>query len=232
MTILDFLSEVPLFEGLSETDLNIVAQRVRQRRYKDGDTIFHRNDPGVALYVIVSGKVKIHSETNDGTDCIIAILNEGEFFGELAVIDGEERSADATTLEPTELLMLTRDDLHDIIQRYPRISLHLLVTLAGRLRRTTEAYLAYSTLDVNGRLALQLLRLSEQHGVVTSAGVRIDLRLTQTDLGALVGASRESVNKVLGYFRRQNFVTIDERNQITIQNQKALRKLCEMTPFA
>jgi CRP/FNR family transcriptional regulator, cyclic AMP receptor protein len=222
------LAEIPLFEDLSPADLDIVAQRTRQRRYKEGDTIFHRNDPGVALYVIITGKVKIHNETADGADCIIAILSEGDFFGEMAVIDGEERSADATTLEPTELLMLTRDDLHDILQRYPRISLRLLATLAGRLRRTNEAYQAYSTLDVNGRLALQLLRLSEQHGIVTTSGVRIDLRLTQTDLGALVGASRESVNKVMGFFRRQGYVSIDDKNQITVQNQKALGRLCEM----
>jgi CRP-like cAMP-binding protein len=125
--------------------------------------------------------------------------------------------------------MLTKDDLHDIIQRYPRISLHLLITLAGRLRRTTDAYLAYSTLDVNGRLAMQLLRLSEQHGVRNSEGERIDLRLTQTDLGALVGASRESVNKVMGYFRRQGYISVDDRNQITVRNRQALQRLCEMS---
>jgi CRP/FNR family cyclic AMP-dependent transcriptional regulator len=228
MPIKELLADVPLFEDLNDAELAIVAQRVRQRRYKEDDTIFHRNDPGVALYVIVTGKVKIHNEAPDGTDCIIAILSEGEFFGELAIIDGEERSADATTLEPTELLMLTKDDLHDVIHRYPRISLRLLSTLAGRIRRTTEAYLASSALDVNGRLALQLLRLSEQHGIVTTAGIRIDLHLTQTDLGALVGASRESVNKVMGYFRRQGFVTVDDRNYITVHNQPALSRLCEI----
>ena len=147
------------------------------------------------------------------------------------MIDGEERSADATTMEPTELLMLTRDDLHDILQRYPRISLRLLTTLAGRLRRTTEAYLAYSALDVNGRLAMQFLRLSEQHGLVTANGIRIDLRLAQTDLGALVGASRESVNKVMGFFRRQGYVAVDDKNQIVVRNEAALKKLCEITPL-
>lgn len=228
MATKELLAEIPLFEDLADSELAIVAQKVRQRRYKEGDTIFHRHDPGVALYLIISGKVKIHNETPDGSDCIIAILTEGDFFGDLAVIDGEERSADATTVEPTELLMLTRDDLHDILERYPRISLRLLITLAGRLRRTTDIYLAYSTLDVNGRLAMQLLKLAEQHGIVTPSGIRIDLRLTQTDLGSLVGASRESVNKVLGYFRRQGWVVIDERNQLVVKNQEALQKVCEL----
>ncbi|MCC2671183.1 MAG: Crp/Fnr family transcriptional regulator [Armatimonadetes bacterium] len=225
MGIKELLAEVPLFEELGDAELSILAQRVRQRRYKEGDTIFHKHDPGIALYVIVSGKVKIHNETPEGADAIIAILDIGEFFGELAVIDGQERSADATTLAPSELLMLTRDDLHDILQRYPKIGLCLLATLAGRLRRTTEDYLAYSTLDINGRLAMQLLRLAEQHGIVTGAGIRIDLRLTQTDLGSLVGASRESVNKVMGYFRRQGWVALDEKNQILVKDQAALTRL-------
>ena len=225
MGIKELLAEVPLFEELGDAELSILAQRVRQRRYKEGDTIFHKHDPGIALYVIVSGKVKIHNETPEGADAIIAILDTGEFFGELAVIDGHERSADATTLAPSELLMLTRDDLHDILQRYPKIGLCLLATLAGRLRRTTEDYLAYSTLDINGRLAMQLLRLAEQHGIVTGAGIRIDLRLTQTDLGSLVGASRESVNKVMGYFRRQGWVAVDEKNQILVKDQTALTRI-------
>jgi CRP-like cAMP-binding protein len=226
MAIKVLLSEVPLFEELSDAELTILAQRVRQRRYKEGDTIFHRHDPGIALYVIVSGKVKIHNETPDGSDCIIAILDAGEFIGELAVIDGQERSADATTLAPTELLMLTRDDLHDILQRYPRIGLCLLTTLTGRLRRTTDDYLAFSTLDINGRLAMQLLRLADQHGIVTGTGVRIDLKLTQTDLGSLVGASRESVNKVIGYFKLQGWISVDEKSQITVKDRASLNRLC------
>lgn len=229
MAIKDLLAEIPLFEELSESELEIVGQRVRERRYKENDTIFHRHDPGIALYIISSGKVKIHTDTADGGECIIAILNEGEFFGELAVIDGDERSANATTMEPSDLLMLTRDDLHGILERYPRISLRLLSTLSGRLRRTTEAYLAYSSLDVNGRLALQLIRLAEQHGIMTGNGIRIDLHLTQTDLGSLVGASRESINKVLGNFRRQGFVSLDERGQITIHKQEALQRLCDLS---
>jgi CRP/FNR family cyclic AMP-dependent transcriptional regulator len=229
MAIQSLLADVPLFGDLAAADLDVVAQRVRRRRYREGETIFHRNEPGVALYIIVTGKIKIHNETPDGTDRILAIFTEGEFFGELAVIDGEERSADASTLEPTELLMLTKEDLHDIIRRHPQISLHLLITIAGRLRRTTEQYQAYSTLDVNGRLAMQLLRLSEQHGTVTTSGIRIGVRLTQSDLGALVGASRESVNKVMGFFRRQGYVSVDDKNQITIHNQSALSRLCSMS---
>lgn len=227
MALIPPLAEIPLLTGLNETELSVIAERVRQRRYREGDTIFHRDDPGVALYIILSGRIKIHNETPDGSDMIIAVLQPGDFFGELAVIDGDERSADATTLEPSELLMLTREDMHDIIQRNPKIGLNLLITLAGRIRRTTESLQAVSTLDVNGRVAKQLLVLSEQCGIVTPNGVRIGLRLTQSDIAALVGASRESVNKVLGYFRRRGWVEADERYHITILNRAELEKRCE-----
>jgi CRP/FNR family cyclic AMP-dependent transcriptional regulator len=227
MAIIRSLAEIPLFAGLNEQELSVVSERVRQRRYKEGDTIFHRDDPGVALYVILSGKVKIHNETPDGGDLMIAVLTPGDFFGELAVIDGEERSADATTLEPTELLMLTKQDMHDIIQRHPKIGLNLLVTLSGRLRRTTDSLRALSTLDVNGRVAKQLLSLSDQHGIPTPTGVKIALRLTQSDLASLVGSSRESVNKALSYYRKRGWVESDDRFFITIRNREELARRCE-----
>lgn len=221
------LAEIPLFAGLSESELAVVAERVRQRRYREGDTIFHRDDPGVALYIILSGRIKIHNETGEGADMIIAVLQPGDFFGELAVLDGDERSADATTVEPSELLMLTREDMHDIIQRHPKIGINLLMTVAGRLRRTTSALQAVSTLDVNGRVAKQLLVLSEQCGIVTTRGVEIAMRLTQSDIAALVGASRESVNKVLGFFRRRGWVDFDERHRLIILNRDELERRCE-----
>jgi CRP/FNR family transcriptional regulator len=227
MALIRSLAEIPLFAGLSEQELAVVSERVRQRRYKEGDTIFHRDDPGVALYVILTGKIKIHNETPDGTDLMIAVLTAGDFFGELAVIDGDERSADASTLEPTELLMLTREDMHDIIQRHPKIGLNLLITMAGRLRRTTDALRALSTLDVNGRIAKQLLTLSDQHGIQTPRGVRIGLRLTQSDLAALVGSSRESVNKTLSHYRRKGWVDCDDRYSITILDRAELARRCD-----
>jgi len=227
MTLVETLSEVPLFAGLTSQDLELVSQRVRQRRYRQGDTIFRRDDPGVALYIILSGKIKIHNDTADGGEIIITLLSAGDFFGELACIDGDERSADATTLELTELLMLTREDMHDIIQRHPRLGLNLLVTVAGRLRRTTEALQALSTLDVNGRVAQQLLTLAEQHGTETDEGTRIDVRLTQSDLAALVGASRESVNKVLGYYRRRKWVAVGDDHRLTVLDADQLQRRCE-----
>src|SRR5438876_4198437 len=137
MAITDTLGAIPLFAGLRPPELEALAQRVRQRRYKENEAIFHRDDPGAALYVILSGRVKIHNEGADGTDIIITVFKSGDFFGEISLLDGSERSADATTMEPTELLMLTRGDLEEVIERHPRIAINMLASLATRLRNST-----------------------------------------------------------------------------------------------
>jgi CRP-like cAMP-binding protein len=216
MAILDSLADVPLFSGLQHADLELIAQRVRQRRYRGGEVIFHKDDPGIAFYMILSGRVKVHTETADGTEVMLAVLSSGEFVGELSLLDGEPRSADVSTLEPTEVLVLTRDDLVECIHQAPRIAINLLATLAGRLRRTNETVQALSSLDVHARVAKQLLLLSQQHGVSTPQGTQIGIRLTQSDLAGLVGASRESVNKVLGFFRRRAWIALDDQHRITV----------------
>jgi len=99
MAITDTLAAISLFAGLREPELEALAQRMRQRRYREGEAIFHRDDPGTAMYVILKGRVKIHNEGTDGTDIIITVIKDGEFFGELSCLDGSERSADATTME-------------------------------------------------------------------------------------------------------------------------------------
>src|SRR5260370_30002486 len=132
MAITDTLKAIPLFAGLRQPELEALAERMRQRRYREGEAIFHRDDPGTAMYVILKGRIKIHTEEADGTDVFITQFASGEFFGELSLLDGSDRSADATTMEPTETLMLTRGELETAIDRYPRIALNMLASLARR----------------------------------------------------------------------------------------------------
>lgn len=227
MAVSNTLGEIMLFSGLSEAELNVIAQRVRQRRYRENEIIFHRDDPGVALYIIVSGKVKVHNETVEGGDVIHAVFSSGEFFGELSLLDGAERSADVSTIEATEVLVLTRDDLLDCIKQHPQIGINILSVLARRIRNLNEAVKALSSLDVNGRLAMQLLSLARDHGIRETEGVKIGVRLTQTDMAGLTGASRESINKALGRLRRRGYLTVDDQHHITLLKPEELAKLCE-----
>jgi CRP-like cAMP-binding protein len=228
MAITETLGAIPLFAGLRQPELEVLAQRVRQRRYREGEAIFHRDDPGAALYVILNGRVKIHNEGPDGSDVLITVISAGEFFGELSLLDGSERSADATTLEPTEMLMLTRAELEQAIERHPRIALNMLASLATRVRQSTSSIETLSSLDVQGRVARKLLDLSEKHGEPVPTGLRINVRLTQSELAGLVGASRESVNKVIGYYRRRGYLDYDtDKQRLILIKPEELRKRCE-----
>jgi CRP/FNR family cyclic AMP-dependent transcriptional regulator len=228
MAITDTLASNPLFAGLRAPELEALAQKVRHRRFREGEAIFHRDDPGAALYIILNGRVKIHNEGADGSDIIITVFKSGEFFGELSLLDGSERSADATTIEPTELLMLTRRDLEQSIERHPRIAINMLASLASRIRANTSSIETLSALDVRGRVAQKLLDLAEKHGEAAGGGTRINVKLTQSELASLVGASRESVNKVLGQYRRRGCLTYDEDKQhLILLKPTELRKHCE-----
>lgn len=221
------LASIPLFSGLTEEQLAPLAAHLRRRTFQERDTIVRRGDPGDALYIVNSGKVKVvYSDEEDET--IIAVLRSGDFFGELSVLDGEARSADVIALETTEVLVLSGEDLNRSIAEVPGMAQSVLREIAGRLRRSTEWIRALSSQDVYGRIAQQLLNLSSSHGVdAPGGGRRILLRLTQNDLAGIVGASRESVNKAIGYFKQKNWITVDTTYHITVHNREALEKRCQ-----
>src|SRR6266849_2300435 len=228
MAITDTLGAIPLFAGLRQPELEALAQRMRQRRYREGEAIVHRDDPGSAMYVILKGRVKIHNEGADGTDIIITVLKSGDFFGELSLLDGSERSADATTMELREMLMLTRTELEAAIERHPRIAMNMLASLARRIRSSTDSITNLAALDVRGRLARELLDLADHHGEKVADGTRINVKLTQSELAAKVAASRESVNKVISQYRRRGYLDYDEDKQhLILRKPSELRKHCE-----
>jgi CRP-like cAMP-binding protein len=217
------LASVPLFIGLDEEQLEYVARHLKRRTYAEHDVIVRLHDPGDALFILVSGKVKVVSG-GEGDETIIAVFRAGDFFGELSILDHEGRSADVVALEATEVLILASDDFYKCVNEVPAIAVALLKELAGRLRRATSWIRSLSSQDVQGRIAQQLLLLAEKHGTpMEGGGIRIGLRLTQNDLASIVGASRESVNKVLGIFKGKGYVTVDSSYHFTVYNRKALQ---------
>lgn len=223
MPLVNALAEVPLFSGLTEEQLNALARYVRHRSFEERDVIVRRDSPGDALYILSSGKVKVTCPTDEG-ETIITVFSAGDFFGEFSVLDGAERSADVVALEKTEVLVLSTEDVHAIINAYPSIAIALLRELAGRLRRSTEWIRSLSSQDVYGRIAAQLLHLSRVHGVDVGDGRLIRLRLTQNDLASIVGASRESVNKAMGYFKSKGHISVDSSHHITVHDRDALER--------
>ncbi|MFI5271654.1 MAG: Crp/Fnr family transcriptional regulator [Ktedonobacterales bacterium] len=217
------LGQVGLFAGLDAEGLRELAIAIRRRVFRAGEVIFHRDDPGQVLYVIRSGRVKIFLTTPDGQEIVLALLGPSDYFGELALLDGQPRSASAIASEATDTFALQRSDFIRAVERHPRIAIQVMNVLARRLRQTDAMVEDLLFLDVHGRVAKKLLELASTNGVATPEGIRIEMRLTQGELAAMVGASRESVNKVMGYFTDKRFLSTD-KYRVTILRLADLRR--------
>lgn len=227
MSLNQALAAIPLFSELPDEQLTLVAGYLKRRSFGERDIIVKRDSPGDALFIIVAGKAKV-SYVEEDDETIIAVLSAGDFFGELSIIDGAGRSADVTAVEQTEVLILSSADFRQCLETMPGIAFSLLKEIAGRLRRSTTWIRVLSSQDVYGRIAQQLLSLSDTHGTdLPDGGRRINLRLTQNDLAGIVGASRESVNKAMGYFKQKNYIAVDTTYHITVYNRDALQKRCQ-----
>ncbi len=224
LPVIDALARVPLFVGLPHEALEALGRQVRTRRTARGETIFHQGDPGDALYIVASGRVKIvlHGDLRDAA--IVATLRRGDFFGELALLDGAERSATAISIDAAELLVLPRERFLELVAEFPPIRDALLMALAHELRRITDHVAELHFLDITGRLAARLARLVDEQGMLADDGsLRLDGPLTQGDLAAMVGCTRQSVNKVLGEFASDGLIRL-ERDTIVVRDLPGLRQ--------
>lgn len=220
---ISYLKQVTLFAGLNEEALRELTGAIKRRTFRSSEVIFHRDDPGQVLYVIKEGKVKICLISPDGQEISLVVFGKGECFGELALLDGLPRSADAIAVEKVECYTLQRSDFHNTIMKNPRIAIQVLEVISKRLRNTNEQVEDLIFLDVYGRVAKKLVELSEAHGVRVEDGIRIEVRMTQQELASMVGASRESVNKVMGYFTDKQYISTD-KHRITLHRINDLKR--------
>jgi CRP/FNR family cyclic AMP-dependent transcriptional regulator len=227
----DFLQRVPLFADLPAETLESLAGRLRRRRLPPNMPVVYKGDPSGAMYLIASGRVKVHQATAGGDEIILNVLASGDFFGEMSLIDGQPRSADISTLEATDLLLLEGDALRDTIHEQPLVAWTLLRLLSQRLRDQNERMEALMTRDVAGRVADCLLRLAKTQGTPLPGGksICVDARLTQSDIAALVGATRERVSRALSAFRASGLISWDkDTSRWIICKPDALAKRAQM----
>jgi CRP/FNR family cyclic AMP-dependent transcriptional regulator len=202
------LGRCVLFERLGEDALAACVERLRVRRFRRDQTVFHQGDPGDALFIIASGSVKVVLPSPDaGEPAILATLGPGDFFGELAMLDGEPHSATVITLEPTETLALGRTDFERLFEGEPHLWRALVGSLARELRRLTGHVEAMHFLDLRERLAMQLGGLTGS--VAEDGSLRLDRRYTQSELAGMVGGSRESVNRLLAELVARGLIRFD-----------------------
>lgn len=215
-----------LFGVLSDQELDQLLAHAHIVTYPAGAVIFERHDAGHSLMLVLRGLVKISNFSAEGREAVHALMDPGAIFGEMALLDGKDRSATATALMPTELLTLLRRDFVPFLERNPRVAVRLIEVLCARLRRTTGTVEDSAFLGMAPRIARALLRLAEHHSRMEGHAVHIDLKLSQRELGGLVGLARENVNRQLRAWHHEGLIRMDH-GHIVIDDMEALRAIAE-----
>ena len=222
------LSQVALFEGLADDELQNLNELLRTRNFAQGANIITVAQPGEVVYILLDGTVKIYVDQMDGSEVILAFLGPGDTVGEMSLVDSVGRSANVVTLERCSCLVMDQKAFNQSLKTINKLSYNLVSLMSRRLRLANEQIQALSTLDVRGRVARQILAFARQYGRADAAdGIRIPLRLTQTDVAALVGASRERVNQVIVEFKESGYITVDASHHVTVHDLQALVNSCQ-----
>ena len=216
-----------LFRGLPEAALLRVAALATRRSYDKGEIIFAQGDDGDALYGVASGRVRISASGAAGQEVFLNIMEPGDTFGEIAVMDGLPRTASATALDQTTLIVIKRRDFLRLLEREPRLAIHLLKLMCERVRWTSELVEESAFLTGPARLAKRLLILASLHGRSVEVG-KLELRISQAELARFLGITRQIVNQHLSDWRRHGWVELG-RSRIVIRNAEALRQVAAET---
>jgi CRP/FNR family transcriptional regulator, cyclic AMP receptor protein len=222
-------SSIWLFRDLPQPAVDLLVRHMRSVTYRPDQVIFRKGDPGTSMLLVVDGRVKVCSTSWDGREILFNLIDAGDVFGEIALLDGRERTADAISMERTTLQVLDRRDLLPVIRKNPEIGIRLLSILCQRLRRTSEQVEDLVFLEHRARLAKLLLWLATRYGEPSSDGIAIALKLSQRELGTLVGVRREAMNRQLAEWRAAGLLAV-RRGVITISDIAAFEAMVQGLP--
>lgn len=222
----DILKKISLFSSLDSSAIDKLSQSVRPVSLKQGETLFMKGDEGDCMYIVRRGTIKIVLPSVAGEEIIVALLKENDFFGVMAMLDGESRSADAVAVTTAEAFVLGRNDFLSILQADINALKTILFDLSQMIRKTDDFLGDVCFSPISTRLAKKLLELVETSGHIEGDTAYIDIALTQKELGDLVGATRESVNKALKVLRNENLI-VTESNKIRITDIETLQLRAE-----
>lgn len=224
--LIESLSRVWLFSALEKGELVRLSELAKTRVYKPREAIVTKGAPATEFFVLLRGSAKVTAQGPEGADTAINVMGPGEVFGEIGILDGQPRSATVTTLEECEMAVVDKRAFHGLLEASPPVAIKLLAVLAGRIRDLTIRVEDRAFLDVPARLAKQLLWLAANHGTESGKQVRVELKLSQQELGEFIGATRESINKNLRDWSRSGFIR-HERDCLEILDLDALRSISQ-----
>ena len=208
----NILRRIPLFSSLKDDELEAIYKLSYIRKCTKDSVILLENEGGDTLFIIISGKVKVTTFSESGKEVIFSILSEGDFFGDMSLMDGKPRSATVISIEDSVLRLLRRNDFIKLVEEHPRIALILLEELTARLRKADERIESLAILDVTGRVAGILLQLADERGEKTDKSVLIKSRPTHQELANMVGTTRETVTRVLKQLENKKYINMSGKD--------------------
>lgn len=218
------LKRVPLFSHLNDAQLSILARTGFTGRFPKGRIIILQDDPGDTFYIVVSGRVKVTLLNENGKEIVLSILEEGAFFGELALLDDETRSASVIIVEDATLFMLARIQFYQLIENYPSILKKVLKVICVRLRHADEKIESLAFLDVYGRTIRVLQQLAHDQGTKTKNGIEILHAPTHQELSSMVGASREAITRIIKVLK-ENRTLVSYKGRKVVLGKQTLRPI-------
>jgi len=222
----DLLKGVDLFSAMDDSQLETISKMVIEKTYYKNEIILREEeDTNQSLFILAKGEVKVFLSTDKGREAILATLKEGDFFGEMSLLDGEPRSATVRTVEDSKLLIIRREDFLATIKREPDLALSLLSEMSQRLRKSNRQISSLSLMKVYGRVAATLLQLMEQRGVRTKTKegksiVVVKERPTQQSIAEMSGTTRETVSRVLNYFQKKGYIVQDGKDLFILREEE------------
>ena len=217
-----------IFRDVDEAAVERLAAVAQVRALERGQLLFSQGDDGNALYAVAKGLVRIWIGGAGGKELTLAMMEQGDVFGEIALLDGLSRTTSATAAADCALLVLSRGTFLEVLREDANLAQHLIELLCERMRNNTETISDFAFLDLRGRLARKLHELAIAHGEQTKAGILIGLRLSQSELAQMLGVTREAVNKQLHAWVEKNVLRLD-KGKVVVRDMKALKRAADPT---
>ena len=224
MEKIELLQSVSIFWDLNEDELGHIADKMVAKHFENGNYIFLEDSEGEQCFFVLEGSVKVTRLSKDGREVILAMLNEGDFFGEMSLLDGESRSANVIALEKTKVLTLDRNDFIAVVNDYPQIAVQLLKELARRLRKSDRQIASLSLSDAEKRIALCIIRFADEQGVIQNGKVSIPKTPIQQDIANMAGTSRETVSRALGLLEKENLIERNGKELMILDYKKFIKE--------
>jgi len=218
-----WLKDVPLFSNMNDDQLAVLAQTGVIKRFAKGQLIVHQSSPGNTFYIVISGHVKVALLHDDGKEIVLSLLSEGNFFGELSLLDNDPRSASVIAAEDATLFILTRKQFYQLITSNHGILEKVIKEICTRLRRADEKINSLAFLDVYGRTLMALQQLAHDQGIKTRNGIEIVNAPTHQELSCMVGASREAITRIIK-------LLLENKNLVSYKRRKVVLREYPLHP--